>query len=418
MNPELIKIIIQEQQAIRLPPHLVPRTIWQKFEPLQKNNQIIILKGMRRCGKSTFMHYARSQCKNPHYYFNFDDDRLVNFKIDDFQLLLELLIELLGTAKTVYFDEIQNVHGWERFIRRLHDQNYKVYLTGSNAHLFSREMGTHLTGRYIALEIYPYSFQEYLAHEKKELPLKKVYTTEEKSTLKAIFNRYFELGGIPDYLEYKQPEYLNDLYESILYRDIIVRNKVSKEEALKSLTYYLASHVGKDISYNKLKDMLKLSNAATVSDYCSYLEDSYLCYFINRYSPSLKVQAHYGKKEYFVDQALAMKVGFRVSADKGRMLENIVFMELKRRGHKIYFHRDKKECDFVIKENHSITEAIQVSTHLTDEKTKQREYEGLHEAMQCYNLNQGLILTEETEYRDGNITVLPIWKWLLLKIKS
>lgn len=414
MTPELIKTIIQEQQAIRLPTHLVPRTIWEQFEPLQKNNQIIILKGMRRCGKSTFIHYARSQCQEPHYYFNFDDDRLINFKIEHFQLLLESLIELLGTAKIVFFDEIQNIHGWERFIRRLHDQGYKVYLTGSNAHLFSREMGTHLTGRYISLEIYPYSFQEYLAYEKKEWSPKQVYTTEEKSTLKAAFNRYFEFGGIPDYLEYKQPEYLSDLYESILYRDIIVRNKVSKEETLKSLIYYLASHVGKDVSYNKLKDLLKLSNSSTVSDYCSYLEDSYLCYFINRYSASLKVQAHYGKKEYFVDQALAMKVGFRTSADKGRMLENIIFMELKRRGHTIYFHRDKKECDFVIKENHQITRAIQVTTHLTDEKTKQREYEGLREAMQSYHLNQGLILTEDMEYQDGNVTVLPIWKWLLL----
>jgi len=412
VNQLVIKQLIREQQAVRLPPDPVPREIWRELAPLQHNTQIIIIKGLRRCGKSTFMQWVRSHEKNPHYYFNFDDDRLTNFTVDDFQILLESLIELMGPAKTAYFDEIQNIPGWEKFIRRLHDQEYKIYITGSNARLFSRELGTHLTGRTISIEMFPYSFKEYL-QAKKITPAKEVHTTEEKGLLKSAFNDFVKMGGIPEYIRFEQPAYLSELYESILYRDIIVRHNVGKEQNLKSLVYYLASNVGKEVSYNKLKTLLKLASATTVSDYFYFIEMSYLCFIINQYSPSLKVQAHYGKKEYFIDQALAATVGFRTSEDYGRTLENIVFLELKRRKFEIYFHKAEKECDFVVKEAHKITQAIQVSAHLDSIETRLREFAGLEEAMDVYHLKSGLILTEDTEFQESNITVMPIWKWLM-----
>ena len=413
MNHQLIKQLILEQQPIKLPKDHVVRSLWQTFVPLQANNQIIIIKGMRRSGKSTFMQYARSQQTETHFYFNFDDDRLVEFHIQDFQLLLETLIELFGPTKTVFFDEIQNIPGWEKFIRRLHDHGYKIYLTGSNAQLFSHELGTHLTGRYIALEMYPYSFKEYVLFYDQSFDHNRMHTTDDKAYLKGIFNHYYQIGGIPDYVRFEQADYLNDLYDSILYRDIIVRHKIGKEQALKTLVYYLASQVGKDVSFNKLKTQLKLASASTVADYCYFLEQSYLCFFINRYSPSLKVQAHYGKKQYFIDHALAKRIGFRISEDHGRLLENIVFLELTRRGYDIYFHRENKECDFVIKQNHRIVQAIQVCTQLDSEETEKREIQGLQEAMSAYDLQSGLILTENTEAERGNISIIPIWKWLL-----
>ncbi len=413
MNHQLIKQIIQEQELIRLPSDHIVRDLWHKFEPLQTNNQIIIIKGMRRSGKSTFMQYARSMQKSMHFYFNFDDDRLVDFTIHDFQLLLETHIELYGPAKIVFFDEVQNIVGWEKFIRRLHDQQYKIYITGSNAQLFSQELGTHLTGRYIALEMYPYSFKEYLSTCKYTLDSKRIFTTEDKAYLKSLFNKYLLIGGIPDYVNFEQKEYLNDLYDGILYRDVIVRYKIGKEHALKTLVYYLASHIGKDVSFNKLKTLLKLSNAATVADYCYYLEMSYLCFFISRYSHSLKVQAHYGKKQYFIDHVLARRIGFRISNDDGRFLENIVFIELKRRGYDVYFHRNDKECDFIIKSDNIIVQAIQVTTQMDQVETEKREFEGLLEAMSVYGLKTGLILTENTEGIRENITIMPIWKWLI-----
>lgn len=415
MDQQVIRQVIQEQQPIRLPDELITRRVWSEFEPLQRNNQIIVIKGVRRCGKSTFMQWVRSEEKKPHYYFNFDDDRLVDFKIEDFQTLLELFIELIGPAKIIFFDEVQNILGWERFVRRLHDQDYKIYITGSNARLFSRELGTHLTGRTISIEMFPYSFSEYLNAKKIIYSPKKMITTEEKSNFKRYFNDFVKIGGIPDYVRFEQPSYLSELYESILYRDIIVRHNVGKEQAIKSLVYYLASNIGKEVSYNRLKSLLKLACATTVSDYCYYIEMSYLCFFVNQYSPSLNAQAHYGKKEYFIDQALAEKVGFRTSEDHGRTLENIVFLELKRRKYDIYFHKINKECDFLIKESHKITQAIQVAVHLDGEDTKLHELNGLKEAMQTHQLKSGLILTENTEFQEDNISVMPIWKWLLME---
>lgn len=417
INHSVIKQLIREQQTVRLPSNPVPREVWQEFEPLQQNNQIIIIKGLRRCGKSTFMQWARSRSSSPHYYFNFDDDRLTNFDSEDFQMLLESLIELNGLAKTCYFDEIQNIAGWEKFIRRLHDQGYKIYITGSNARLFSRELGTHLTGRTISIEMFPYSFSEYL-HAKNISSVKENHTTEQKALCKSAFNDYVRIGGIPDYLQFEQPAYLNELYESILYRDIIVRHHIGKEQTLKSLVYYLASNIGKEISYNKLKNLLKLASATTVSDYCYFIEMSYLFFIINQYSSSLKVQAHYAKKEYFIDHALAAKIGFRTSEDYGRTLENIVFLELKRRKYDIYFHKANKECDFITKESHRVTQAIQVCSHIDSEETRKREFEGLKEAMQTYRLKTGFILTDNTEFEEDNIRVMPVWKWLLLNIKS
>jgi uncharacterized protein len=265
MNQQLIKQLILEQQPIKLPNKHVVRDLWDKFVPLQDNDQIIIIKGMRRSGKSTFMQYARQIQDAAHFYMNFDDDRLIEFTVNDFQLLLETFIELFGSAKTIFFDEIQNIPGWERFVRRLHDQQYKIYLTGSNAHLFSAELGTHLTGRYIALEMYPYSFAEYIRANQLVLNINNIHTTEDRAYLKSVFNDYYQTGGIPDYVKFEQPDYLADLYDSILYRDIIVRYKIGKEQALKTLVYYLASNVGKDLSFNKLKILLKLSSATTAN---------------------------------------------------------------------------------------------------------------------------------------------------------
>jgi predicted AAA+ superfamily ATPase len=423
MNRELIKQVVLEQRAVQLPASFAVRTILSHLETLRQNPHIIILKGMRRCGKSTVMHYLRSQLNERYFYLNFDDDRLINFTVEDFQTLLEIFIELYGNQQTIFFDEIQNISGWERFVRRLHETGYKVYLTGSNAHLFSHELGTHLTGRYIALELFPFSFHEFLTYKHYKTRDASVYTTVEKADLMRLFHEYEKVGGIPDYVQFSQPEYLKDLYDSILYRDIIVRYGIDKEDAMKSLGYYLASHVGKEVSFNQLKIFLNLASATTDSDYCSYLENSYLSFFIHRYDHSLKKQRHYGKKQYFVDTALADKIGFRFSEDKGRFLENIVFLELKRRGFKIYYHQAKKECDFLVVRDRQIVQGIQVTAHLESIDVQQREFDGIEEAMSLYQLNEGLILTESTEKTqtitqngiEKTIHILPIWKWLLMK---
>lgn len=341
--------------------------------------------------------------------------------IDTARSIFEVFIELFGKQKTFFFDKIQNIEGWERFVRRLYEQGYKIFITGSNANLLSKELGTRLTGRYIQLEVYPLSFKEIILDEYPEILDKKVMTTEEVGAVLGHFSTYLEFGGIPEYYKFKEPEYLKDLYEGILYRDVVVRHKVTHEKALRELVYYFGSNIGKEFSYTKLGEIVGLSSPNTVSKYSSYLEECYLCFFLSRYSQSLKKQMQHNKKCYMIDPALIRSIGFRVSGDKGRLFENIVFLHLKMEGIELYFHKDKRECDFLVREKNQITQAIQVAVSIKDEEVKKREVEGLLEALKVYHLKEGLILTEndqeEFQVEGFQVRVEPIWKWLLGKLK-
>ncbi len=413
MEREALKQIIADQREYRPPKNFFDRTLASTIESFADDPNIMIITGMRRLGKSTI----QRQLQKSDYYLNFDDERLIPFKVEDFQTLLEVFIELFGVQSTFYFDEIQNIEGWERFVRRLYEQGNKIYVTGSNANLLSKELGTHLTGRYIQFETYPLSFKEIVSHHEPEILSKTALSTKDIGIMLHHFSNYLKNGGIPEYVKFEKPEYLRDLFEGILYRDIISRYKVKDEKALRQVVYYLASNIGKEFSHTKLAKTVGLSSPHTVGNYCHYLEQCYLCFFVSRYSHSLKKQMQHNKKCYMIDSALIQKTGFRVSEDRGRLLENIVFLQLKMLGKEIFFHKDQKECDFVIREGNQIVEAIQVSVHLSGEELKKREVDGLVEAMKAYGLEEGIILTEneqETIELDRfHIRVIPIWSWLL-----
>ena len=423
MERQQLKQVIIDQQQLNLPENFITRSIHGELALLQKTKQIIVITGIRRSGKSTLLQEIRNNSQEKKYYFNFDDDRLTGFALADFEILLEIFIELYGIEKTAYFDEIQNIPEWERFIRRLHDQGYKIYITGSNATMFSRELGTRLTGRYIKIELYPFSFIEYVHWLKPELLASKQSTSVQKAELQNLFTSFYENGGFPEFLILKNNAYLQNLFESILYRDIIVRYGIN-ERSVKELSVFLASNISSNITYNSLRKTLGLASATTVADYCGYLSNSYLCFFVSRFSYSLKEQIHYAKKTYFIDHALAKVIGFRSSDDQGKTLENIVFLELKRCGCEIYFHQQKYECDFVLKQGTKIVALLQVCLSLQNTETKKRELQGLIEAMESYGLTQGLILTEndkistEQVHNDSGkytIHIMPIWWWLLNK---
>jgi len=421
ITKQLLSRVIIDQAKEPLPPLMVPRVAYQDLTPLTENKQVIILTGIRRCGKSVLMHAIRQIRTESDYYMNFDDDRLALFELEDFQQLIEVFIELYGVQNDFYFDEIQNIQGWERFIRRLHNEGKKVFITGSNASLLSNELGTHLTGRHIALKLYPFSFSEYVFTKNKTLLIQKRLDSTQIAVLKKYFSEFKVMGGMPEYLENKQKQYLHTLYENLLYKDIIVRYKLPQQKPIKELVYYLASNNAKEFSYNSLRKLLGLASSNTIAEYCHYLENSFLTFTINRFSYSLKKQTHFAKKIYFIDQALAESVGFRISQDDARTLENIVFLQLRRQEKDIYFHKEKQECDFVIRDGYQISEAIQVCLSLKNDKTRQREINGLLEAMVTYQLKQGLIITEDefaTEYieHEGHtyqINIIPCWEWLL-----
>lgn len=417
MERETLKQIIADQQEYRPPKNFYTRTLTETVHRFVADPNIIIISGLRRSGKSTIQRMLQLELAKSDYYFNFDDERLVQFQVKDFQMLLEVLIELFGDQSTFYFDEIQNIEGWERFIRRLYEQGKKIYITGSNARLLSMELGTHLTGRYIQLEVYPLSFREIIDHNYPEVLSKKALSTTDIGMILHHFSNYLKNGGIPEYVKFEKTEYLKDLLEGILYRDIIVRYKIQDEKALRETVYYLASNIGKEFSYTNLAKTVGLSSPHTIANYCNYLEQCYLYFFVNRYSHSLKKQIQYNKKCYMIDPALIRITGFRVSEDRGRLLENIVFLRLRMQTKEIYFHKEKKECDFILREGNQIVQAIQVAKTLEDPETKKREIEGVIEAMDTYHLREGIILTEneqDTIKMNGFvISVIPIWKWLL-----
>jgi len=412
IDRQLLKEVILDQQSLTLKEDDVLRHLY-----IHEDNEVVVLSGVRRCGKSTLLHEIRSVQTQSDYYLNFDDERLVSFTTDDFHVLDELFIELYGRQETYFFDEIQNIQGWERFVRRLRDHGFKVFVTGSNASMLSRELGTHLTGRYIQKELFPFSFKEYLNFKGLEHPDPGILSTEEKAIIKGHFNQYFEKGGFPAFLKSGNKEYLKSLYESILYRDVMVRNRLTNEKELLELVNFIASNCGKLISYNSLAKTVGVKNATTIKNYLSFIQDSYLVFLVNQYDNSLKKQIFNAKKAYFIDLGLIRQLAFHHTEDNGRLLENLVYLELKRRGKEVFYHRRKRECDFVIREKNKIVEAIQVSWSIEDESTFNREQAGLLDALDSYNLREGLILTESMDRNimagDVRITIKPVWRWLL-----
>lgn len=412
---ELLKTVIADQLKLVWNDSFVRREF---PEMLTKGEDIVVISGIRRCGKSTLLNQIRSGYREQDYYMNFDDERLLNFQVADFQELHEIFIELFGKQTTFWFDEIQNVQGWERFIRRLHESGNKVFITGSNATMLSRELGTHLTGRYIRHELFPFSFKEFLLLNKFELNDKTIYSTEEKAELRRLYNAYFLSGGFPYYLKFGDDNYLKSLYESILYRDVMARHNLTGEKELKELVYLLASNVARLFSNNRLAAAVGLKNATTIKNYLDFLQDTYLLFAVNKFDFSARKQLQNARKIYFIDNALIRKLGFMFSEDRGRFLENMVFIELKRRRKEIYYFKGKAECDFLLRDGINITGAIQVCYAFGDKETRDRELKGLMEALEVFHLDNGWILTDDTEetfeQNGKTIRIMPVWKWLMI----
>ncbi len=365
------------------------------------SSHAIVLSGIRRCGKSTLLKQVSKNVKR-FYYFNFDDPKAVDFELADFERLDEAFSEELGSNEFYFFDEIQNVEKWELFVRRLLDRKKKVILTGSNATLLSRELGTRLTGRHLRYELYPFSYQEFLD-----------FSGEKHSA--GSFDKYLEKGGFPEYLKENKASILQELLSNILARDIAVRYGIRSIKTLKELAVYLLTNVGREFTYNKLKDTFNVGSTNTMLDFVSYFEDSYLLFTINKFDYSLRKQQVNPRKAYSVDNGLSNANSVTFSEDKGKMLENAVFQHLRRKHSEIFYFREKKECDFVIKEKGKINLAIQACYKVTDEN-KSREIDGLLEAMEFFKLDGGMIITfdqEDTISLGGKkISLLPAWKWM------
>jgi hypothetical protein len=417
ISKDLLRRIIlqQKNQEFKIKETTLREKLPEIKKWIKKDNRIIIITGLRRSGKSTLLRQIMHN-NNNFTYVNFEDERFVGFKAQNFERLNEVLIEIYGENSLYFFDEIQNIEKFETFVRRLQDQDKKIILTGSDATMLSRELGTHLTGRYKSFSIYPFSFREFLNYKNIALDDTSMYLTEKKVQIIKLFQEYLSKGGMPEYLKNEDIDYIRTTYENIIYRDIIVRYNIKKQKIFRELVNILATDIASKITYNSLKNTLKLSNAITIKEYISHLENSYLFFELPKFDYSLKKQLNTPKKIYIVDPMFHMLCGMNYSKNKGRILENMVFIDLKRASHEIFYYENKKECDFVIKDKNTIKDAIQVCYNLNKDN-KKREINGLIEAMDKFKLKKGILLTSEQEdelaINNKKITVSPVWKWML-----
>ena len=377
------------------------------------SKQITVISGIRRSGKSTLLKQISASVQG-YYYCNFEDERLLDFTHLDFQPLYEVFLETFGEQKVFFFDEIQNIAGWERFVRRLFGEGYKIFVTGSNAKLLSSELATSLTGRYLKLELYPFSFKEFLSF--RQIPISRHWTTREKSMLARQFQDYCALGGFPGVIKSGNKDELIQLYQDILIKDLLVRFKIREVKAFRELAFYLISNIAAPMSFNNLKKLLGFKSVMTVKNYSDFLEEAYIFFSVSKFDYSVKKQIINDRKIYCIDTGLSGAVGFSFSENRGRVLENIVFLELKRRGKEVYYYHGNGECDFLLRHGSVITTAIQVTDGLSQENEK-REVAGVLEAMDSHALKKGLILTLNQE-RDivvgkSTVEVRPLLKWLL-----
>jgi hypothetical protein len=377
----------------------------------------VVISGLRRVGKSTLLaQFAHRLGEERFYYVNFEDDRFLGFQAEDANDLYQALVELFGERPVFIIDEVQNVIGWEHFVRRFMDQGIKFFITGSNASLLSRELGTRLTGRYIPVELFPFSFVEFLHFKGYAIPDLTRLTTVEKASLQQRLNDYLSLGGIPEPLKYPELPLLRTLYDDILYRDIATRYRIEEVRALKELAFYLMSNPTSQVSFNKLKEQFRLGSVNTIKNYIEYLENSWLIFTINVYAYSVKRQQIAAKKIYSIDTGLANAIGFSFSPNTGKLMENAAFLALRRKTHEIYYYTTPAgyEVDFYMPESKQL---VQVAQSMDNPATREREIRALADAMDALGLSSGLILTDsnsETITRNGfTITIRSLAEWLL-----
>lgn len=415
---DLYYVLTEQQKDFNKPKNLVKRELTSRIAELARLNMPIIITGVRRCGKSCLLKLIKEefQLKEKEYlYINFNDERLINFSSEDFQKILDFLNESDYKKKTVLFiDEIQETTSWEKWIDRIKEKHI-IFITGSNSKLLSKEISTILTGRSINLQLTPFNFTEYLSSKNINIANWK-NDIEIQSKIRAEFKKYADGGGLPQVVLSGEKILLSELYENILYRDIIKRFNVNLEKPIKEISSFLLSNATSSLMMRSLTKLQEIKNLSTLKHVLTSFENAFLFFFINKFDYSIKKQTQNPKKIYCIDNGFITALGFRFSEDKGKLLENLAAIRLKKDLKEIFYFKKNHECDFIIKEGIRVVNAIQVCYEINN-SNKEREFSGLFEALDEFNLKKGLILTYDQHYTEKSkgreINVIPMWKWLL-----
>lgn len=400
-----------------------------------ETNKVISIVGVRRSGKSTIIRQMaksliqRGIPRSDTLIINFEEPQFENVDIHFLIRIYQAYLEIIRPKGIpfVFLDEIQNVKGWEKFVRSINEKREAhLVISGSSSKLLSEELASVLTGRQLYFEIFPLLIDEFLNFRNIEIKTKKDIVLN-ALPIKRLLREYLHFGGFPEVVlnedeEFKQ-RVLISYYEDIINRDIVQRFKIKKIDQIKALARFYLTNISSPISFNSISRFLKLP-VETVRRFSSYIEVSYLVFFIKRFSFSFKEQENSARKVYSIDTGLSNSVGFKFSKDSGKIAENIVALKLKtlkalNSSIEIYYwknHQGDKEVDFVIKDGLEVKNIIQVCWDLSDENTKKRELGSLLKAMEEFNLKQGLIITEdyeaEEEIKGKKIIFMSLWKWL------
>ena len=401
----------------------------RNLKPPLHTEKIITLIGVRRCGKTSILYeminrLSKETEKTKILFLNFEDERLELTK-DELDLILQSFSELYPEQNLnecyFFFDEIQNITGWEKFVRRVYDTVSKnIFITGSNSKLLSSDIATSLRGRTLSYEVYPLSFSEYLSFNGIEVDL---YSSKSLARIQHAQNTFLKDGGFPEIVfldKVYRNQVLQEYFNVLLYKDLAERYHITNTVALKFFLKRVIASSTKQISINKIYNELKSSGIKigknTLYDFLEYVQNIYLALTLRKYDKSLINKELGEKKIYSIDIGLNNATEFKFSDDIGKTLENAVFLELKRKKKEIFYYREHNfECDFIVHKNNTISEAIQVTYDMNDGETKKREIKGVVETCKKFDLNKGLIVTYDSEDEivvdNIQIELLPFYKW-------
>ena len=427
---EMLKEMILDNQEKELKTGVI-----RDLEISRLEGKATICIGVRRCGKSTYGYQLmeklmKSGVKRENIlYINFFDNRLHNLDSESLSKVTEAYFSIYPENKTekiyCFFDEIQEVDGWESYVERiLRTENCEVFITGSSAKMLSKEIATQMRGRALSWELFPFSFKEFLSF--KGLEVKKNYTTKERLMIQNAFSEYWESGGFPEVAGLKKDLRIKihqEYFNAILFRDVVERYDISHPKALTDLAQWLIDNNSSLYSINKLTGYLKSLGysvpKSSVSDYMEYFEDAFFLFTLKKYDSSLARKNMNPKKIYCVDHSFAASVSSGVLVNTGHLLENLVFTSLRRKTSDLHYYKTQtgKEVDFIAKVDRSELSLVQVSHSLADPQTRKRELTSLGEAMKEMNLDHGTVVTtseEETiDVESGTISVVPVWRFML-----
>ncbi len=399
----------------------IERSVFLYFQRLISSKIAKVITGVRRCGKSVFS--AQLLEGKKYGYVNFDDEKIKGIKTEELNDVLNTVYEVYGDIEFLFLDEVQNVEGWELFANRLQRQGLNLVITGSNAKLLSKELATHLTGRHYSIELFPFSFKEFLRF--KNVELNKILTTKDIGLIKNNFNKYILNGGFPEALKAPDPpRYLDALYSAIITKDILLRHKIKYARTFRDLAEYTITNFAREISFNNLKKIFKLGSDHTAKNYLTYLEEAYLVFLIEKFSFKKRESLVENRKVYAIDTGIIQTIGFRFREDLSHLYENVVAIELLRNKSinekkEIYYWKNalQEEVDFVVKEGLKVKQLIQVCYDVRDPNTKKRELRALLKASKELNCNNLLIITNDYEgeekVKNKKIKYISLWKWLL-----